>query len=112
MRQEQLYHYISVKEFAKSFKSFHVGKAIKHELATPFNKHESHPAALTRTKYGTTKIELMKACLFREVTLMKRSAYLFTFKSVQVSNIGYLCLCNRFVGLNKYLYIDFFFVSV
>lgn len=88
VRREQPYRYISVKEFAKSFMSFHVGEAIKHELATPFNKYKSHSAALTTTKYGTTKTELMRACLFREVTLMKRNAFLFIFKSVQVSKIA------------------------
>ncbi|XP_060668670.1 ABC transporter G family member 38 [Ziziphus jujuba] len=82
--QEQHYHYISVKEFSEAFKSFHVGKSIQHELATPFNKYKSHPAALTKTKYGTNKIELLKACLLREVTLMKRSSFLHILKAIQL----------------------------
>lgn len=79
------HHYISPDEFAEAFKSFRVGRAIQHELTIPFQKSNSHPAALTRTKYGATKKELMKACLSREVTLMKRSASLHIFKMIQVS---------------------------
>uniref|UniRef100_A0A0A0LTZ5 ABC transporter domain-containing protein n=1 Tax=Cucumis sativus TaxID=3659 RepID=A0A0A0LTZ5_CUCSA len=78
------YHYISAEEFVEAFKSFRIGVAIEHELAIPFQKSRSHPAALTKTKYGATKKELMKACLAREVTLMKRSASLHIFKIIQL----------------------------
>ncbi|XP_022144931.1 ABC transporter G family member 38 [Momordica charantia] len=78
------HRYISADEFAEAFKSFRIGRAIQHELAIPFQKSNSHPAALTRTKYGATKKELMKACLSREVTLMKRSASLHIFKMIQL----------------------------
>ncbi|XP_038878639.1 ABC transporter G family member 38 isoform X2 [Benincasa hispida] len=78
------YRYISADEFVEAFKSFRIGMAIQHELAIPFQKFNSHPAALTKTKYGATKKELMKACLSREVTLMKRSASLHIFKMIQL----------------------------
>ncbi|TYJ98106.1 ABC transporter G family member 38 [Cucumis melo var. makuwa] len=78
------YRYISADEFVEAFKSFQIGIAIEHELAIPFQKSNSHPAALTKTKYGATKKELMKACLSREVTLMKRSASLHIFKIIQL----------------------------
>ncbi|XP_023516989.1 ABC transporter G family member 38-like [Cucurbita pepo subsp. pepo] len=78
------YRYISADEFVEGFKSFRIGRAIQHELAIPFQKSNSHPAALIRTKYGATRKELMKACLSREFTLMKRSASLHIFKSIQL----------------------------
>ncbi|KAI4344068.1 hypothetical protein L6164_011342 [Bauhinia variegata] len=77
------YRYISVQEFAEAFKSFHLGTAMQRELATPFERSKSHPAALSRAKYGASRKELMKACLAREVTLMKRSAPVHIFKTVQ-----------------------------
>ncbi|KAJ7956622.1 Pleiotropic drug resistance ABC transporter [Quillaja saponaria] len=83
VNKEVPYRYISVNEFAEAFKSFHLGRAIRNELATPFDKSKSHRAALTRTKYGTNKKELLKACLAREVTLMKRNAPFFVFKTAQ-----------------------------
>ncbi|KAJ1435142.1 P-loop containing nucleoside triphosphate hydrolase [Sesbania bispinosa] len=70
-------------EFAESFKSFHVGRAIQRELATPFDRFKSHPAALTKSKYGTSKKELLKACLEREFTLMKRMAFVRIFRLIQ-----------------------------
>ena len=89
------YHYISAEEFVEAFKSFRIGVAIEHELAIPFQKSRSHPAALTKTKYGATKKELMKACLARDVTLMKRSASLHIFKIIQVSSeISFLLFFN------------------
>lgn len=94
VNEEQPYHYISVDEFAKAFKSFHVGRAIQRELGTPFNRSKSHPASLTRSKYGTNIKELMKACLSREVILMKRSAHFHILKTIQVSSIPLLCPFN------------------
>ncbi|KAK7243373.1 hypothetical protein RIF29_38167 [Crotalaria pallida] len=78
------YRHISVNEFAESFKSFHVGRDIQTELATPFDRSKSHPAALTKSKYGTTKKALLKACLAREYTLMKRMAFIYVFKIIQL----------------------------
>ncbi|GLT73000.1 hypothetical protein SLA2020_448900 [Shorea laevis] len=43
-----------------------------------------HPASLTRSKYGTNIKELMKACLSREVILMKRSAHFHILKTIQI----------------------------
>lgn len=81
------YHYVSAKDFAEAFKSFHAGKSIQCELGTQFDKANSHPAILTRSKYGTNEIELMKACLLREIILMKRNASLLISKIAQVSSI-------------------------
>ncbi|XP_034699400.1 ABC transporter G family member 39-like [Vitis riparia] len=75
--------YVSINEFTEAFKAFHVGRAIQCELATPFNRARSHPAALTKSKYGTSKKELLKACLSREFILMKRNSSLYAFKLLQ-----------------------------
>ncbi|WJZ98041.1 hypothetical protein VitviT2T_016598 [Vitis vinifera] len=77
------YSYVSINEFTEAFKAFHVGRAIQCELATPFNRARSHPAALTKSKYGTSKKELLKACLSREFILMKRNSSLYAFKLLQ-----------------------------
>lgn len=79
-------------EFAETFKSFHVGRDIQRELATPFDRSKSHPAALTKSKYGTNNKELLKACLDREFTLMKRMAFVHVFKTIQVSLIATLII--------------------
>jgi len=77
--------YVSVNEFAEAFQSFHIGRKLGEELNTPFDRSRNHPAALTTTKYGINKTELLKACTSREWLLMKRNSFVYIFKVVQVS---------------------------
>lgn len=73
-----------MKEFAEAFQSFHVGEAIRNELAVPFDKSMSHPAALKTSRYGASAKELLKANIDREILLMKRNSFVYIFKAVQV----------------------------
>ncbi|KAI6681764.1 hypothetical protein NL676_035645 [Syzygium grande] len=84
VNEESLYHYIPVAEFVEAFKSFHVGRANEEELKTPFDRSKNHAAALTKSKYGASKRELLKACLSREATLMKRDANMHIIKTLQI----------------------------
>lgn len=84
-KRDEPYRFIDVGEFSEAFQSFHVGKKLGDELAIPFDKSRSHPAALTTKTYGATKKELLKACISREFLLMKRNSFVYIFKLVQVS---------------------------
>nr|AMR34859.1 PDR transporter [Artemisia annua] len=84
MRRNEDYRFVSAKEFADSFQSFHIGKRLKEDLATPYDKSRSHPAALTTEKYGLNKKELLKACIEREILLMKRNSFVYYFKLSQL----------------------------
>ncbi|KAL5975824.1 transcription factor [Asimina triloba] len=77
------YNYVPVQAFAEAFQSFHVGRRLGDELAVPFDKSKSHPAALTTSRYGASKKELLKACIAREYLLMKRNSFVYIFKTVQ-----------------------------
>ncbi|KAJ0744241.1 putative ABC-type sulfate transporter [Helianthus annuus] len=79
------YKFVTAKEFANAYESFHVGRTLASELATPYDKSKSHPAALTTNKYGLNKKELIKACIDREILLMKRNSFIYIFKLVQVT---------------------------
>ncbi|GER45131.1 pleiotropic drug resistance protein [Striga asiatica] len=70
------YHFVSVTEFSEAFQSFEIGRRLGDELSIPFNKTQNHPAALTTEKYGLGKKELLKACMDRELLLMKRNSFL------------------------------------
>ncbi|XP_078438732.1 pleiotropic drug resistance protein TUR2-like [Wolffia australiana] len=83
-RKDQSYRFIPVKEFAEAFKSFHVGRKIEEELSTPFDRCRNHPAALTKSKFGVSKMELLRACFDREWLLMKRNSFVYIFKVVQL----------------------------
>ncbi|KAJ9692499.1 hypothetical protein PVL29_011519 [Vitis rotundifolia] len=78
------YRFVTAKEFAEAFQSFHAGGQLAEELATPFDKAKSHPAALTTKKYGISKKELLVACLSREHLLMKRNSFVHIFKLIQL----------------------------
>ncbi|KAK3219629.1 hypothetical protein Dsin_013599 [Dipteronia sinensis] len=66
-RQNEPYRFVTVKKFAEAFQSFHVGRKLGDELGTPFDKKESHPAALTTKNYGVGKKELLKALYFQRI---------------------------------------------
>ncbi|CAO2183374.1 unnamed protein product [Urochloa humidicola] len=83
-RRDEPYRFVPVKEFSTAFKSFHTGRAIANELAVPFDKSKSHPAALTTTRYGVSGKELLKANIDREILLMKRNSFVYMFRTFQL----------------------------
>ncbi|KAF7025963.1 hypothetical protein CFC21_038106 [Triticum aestivum] len=85
IHSDETYQYVPVKNFAEAFQSFHVGQAIRSELAVPFNKSRSHPAALKTSKYGASMKELLKANINREMLLMRRNSFVYIFKATQLT---------------------------
>ncbi|KAG6417147.1 hypothetical protein SASPL_119298 [Salvia splendens] len=79
------YRYVAVSEFAEAFQSYVVGRRVGDELAVPFDKTKSHPAALTTDKYGIGKKELLKACAEREYLLMKRNSFLTSMALIAIT---------------------------
>jgi hypothetical protein len=86
-RQDRPYCFVPVKKFADAFRTFHVGRSIQSELSEPFDRTRSHPAALATSKFGVDRKELLKATIDRELLLMKRNAFMYIFKSVNVSAV-------------------------
>ncbi|KAK3002200.1 hypothetical protein RJ639_021006, partial [Escallonia herrerae] len=78
------YKYISVTQFAKRFKRFHVGLRLENELSVPYDKARSHQAALVFKKYLVPKMELLKASYDKELLLIKRNSFVYIFKTVQI----------------------------
>jgi hypothetical protein len=89
-RRDRPYRFVPVKQFADAFRSFHVGKSIENELKEPFDRTRSHPAALSTSKYGVSRMELLKATIDRELLLMKRNAFMYIFKAVNVCSYLYV----------------------
>uniref|UniRef100_A0A453KMS5 ABC transporter domain-containing protein n=1 Tax=Aegilops tauschii subsp. strangulata TaxID=200361 RepID=A0A453KMS5_AEGTS len=92
INSDETYRYVPVKEFAEAFQSFHVGQAIKSELAVPFDKNGSHPAALKTSQYGASMKELLKANINREVLLMKRNSFVYIFKATQLTIMAIIAM--------------------
>lgn len=85
LRKDQPYRFVSVPEFVNGFSSFQVGERLLSELTLPYDKAKAHPAALVKEKYGISNWELFKACFAREWLLMKRSSFVYIFKTTQIT---------------------------
>lgn len=78
------YKYVSVGEFANRFKQFHVGMRLDNELSIPFDRRRNHSAALVFTKYSVPIMELLRTCFDKELLLIKKNAFVYIFKTVQL----------------------------
>ncbi|KAI3727264.1 hypothetical protein L1987_67076 [Smallanthus sonchifolius] len=77
------YKYIPVCEFVERFNQFHVGERLNNELSIPYDKNQSHKAALIFKKYTVPKKELLKASWNKELLMMKRNSFIYIFKTIQ-----------------------------
>ena len=91
-RKNQPFRYVSSEDFANAFNSFHVGQRLTADLRVPYDKARTHPAALVKEKYGISNWELFRACFDREWLLMKRSAFVFIFKTTQITIMALIAL--------------------
>ncbi|KAI8546464.1 hypothetical protein RHMOL_Rhmol07G0119900 [Rhododendron molle] len=91
-RRDEPYSFVTAREFAESFKLFHVGRELDNELSIPFDKAKSHPAALSTRKYGVSKKELLKALISREYLLMKRNSFVYIFKMTQLTIMAFIVM--------------------
>lgn len=93
------YRYVSVKQFADTFKAFHIGQKMFDEIAVPYEKERSHKAALSFDRYSVSNTEIFKANFAKEWLLVKRNSFIYIFKTVQVMQFKglrpYFCMsCN------------------
>ncbi|CAI0473694.1 unnamed protein product [Linum tenue] len=91
-RRDQPYRFVTTKEFAEAFQSFHVGRKIEDDLSVPYDRTKSHPAALATKKYGIGNKELLKANFAREFLLMKRNSFVYVFKLTQLFIMALLAM--------------------
>ncbi|KAL9171408.1 hypothetical protein ABFS82_04G206600 [Erythranthe guttata] len=91
-KTNQNYRYIPVSQFAQAFNSFHIGQNFVDELRVPYDKSRAHPAALVKEKYGISNWELFRACFDREWLLMKRSSFIYIFKTTQITIMATIAL--------------------
>ncbi|KAH7684878.1 Xenobiotic-transporting ATPase protein [Dioscorea alata] len=78
------YTYIPVSEFAALFKRFHAGLRLENDLSVPFDKSQSHKAALVFSKHAVPVSDLLKASFAKELLLLKRNSFVYIFKTIQI----------------------------
>ena len=80
------YQFIPVSDIAAAFRSSKYGHAADSKLATPFDKSSADPSALCRTQFAISGWENLKVCFRREMILINRHRFLYTFRTCQVFN--------------------------
>ncbi|XP_021764497.1 ABC transporter G family member 32-like isoform X2 [Chenopodium quinoa] len=78
------YQYVPVEKFSQAFRFFSVGSNLCRDLFIPFNKWNSHPAALSASAYGVKKWELLKIGYSWQKLLMNRNSFIYVFKFIQL----------------------------
>ncbi|KAG2407357.1 Pleiotropic drug resistance protein [Vigna angularis] len=90
---EKPYSYVSIDRFIEKFKDSPLGKKLEEELLKPFDKSQSHNNdALVSKKFSLSKWELFKACIMREILLMKRNSFVYVFKSTQLVIVAFVAM--------------------
>nr|XP_043618369.1 pleiotropic drug resistance protein 1-like isoform X2 [Erigeron canadensis] len=91
-RRDEPYRFVTAKEFADAYQSFHVGRKMGEDVAIGYDRSQCHPAALTTEKYGLSKKEVLKACTDREILLMKRNSFVYIFKLFQLTVMALIAM--------------------
>ncbi|KAK1592033.1 hypothetical protein Q3G72_018095 [Acer saccharum] len=86
------YSYVSADQFSQMFKASHLGKTLDEELSKPYDKSKCHSNALSFSKYSLGKWELFKACMSRELLLMKRNSFVHVFKTAQLVFTAFMAM--------------------
>ncbi|KAI4310915.1 hypothetical protein MLD38_035860 [Melastoma candidum] len=81
---DQPFKHVSVDMFCRSFKETLIGRNINQQLSDPFDRSKSDKTALCHDVYSLSKWELLKACMAREILLMKRNSFIYIFKTTQL----------------------------
>ncbi|XP_077217702.1 pleiotropic drug resistance protein 3-like isoform X2 [Tasmannia lanceolata] len=100
---EKPYSYVSVDQFCKKFKSSQIGQKLDEELSEPYDQSQCHKKALSFSVYSLPKWELFKACMTRELLLMKRNSFVYIFKTTQ---IFFIALVTMTVFLRTRMHVD------
>ncbi|XVF47847.1 hypothetical protein PTKIN_Ptkin03bG0143400 [Pterospermum kingtungense] len=78
------YSYISPDMFSRMFRASPLGKKMDIDLLQPYDKSQCYKNALSFNQYSVSGWEIFRACMSRELLLMKRNSFLYIFKLVQL----------------------------
>nr|XP_051186275.1 ABC transporter G family member 41-like isoform X1 [Lolium perenne] len=102
-RTKERYNFVTVDQFCDKFKASPSGQNLAEELLKPYDKSKGHKDALSFSIYSLSKLDLLKACFARELLLMKRNAFLYITKTIQ---LGLLAVITGTVFLRTRMGVD------
>ncbi|KAI3770699.1 hypothetical protein L6452_01840 [Arctium lappa] len=91
-RTEQAYSYLSVQTLSMRFKESHLATEINEDISKPFTRLPSHENAISFHVYSLSKWALFRACMSREILLMKRNSFVYIFKFIQLLIIALITM--------------------
>eukprot|EP00898_Chlorokybus_atmophyticus_P004211 jgi/Chlat1/4791/Chrsp31S04779 len=83
--RDKPYHYVSVPEMSAYFYEKSLGKQTLTELQQPIPSGKYRADSLVRTRFALNGIQMLKACLNRELILMKRNRFIYIFRTIQLT---------------------------
>ncbi|KAI7743635.1 hypothetical protein M8C21_012057 [Ambrosia artemisiifolia] len=89
---EGAYDYVSVHTLSMRFKESSLCKEINDNISKPFMRLQNDENAISFQVYSLSKWALFKACMSREIILMKRNSFLYIFKTVQLIIIAVITM--------------------
>ncbi|KAL6643455.1 hypothetical protein ACP70R_018221 [Stipagrostis hirtigluma subsp. patula] len=93
--QSRQHSFISASAMASAFKQSHYGRYLDSNLSSPYDDTNS-PLSLARSKFAVSKFSLVRACFAREIILISRNRFLYTFRTCQVALVGVIT-CTLFL---------------
>jgi hypothetical protein len=76
---------VTVDQFCERFNACHVGQNLFLELSKPYERSKVNNIALSYSIYSLSKWEVLKLCFARELLLIKRNAFIYRTKVIQVN---------------------------
>ncbi|GAV73165.1 ABC_tran domain-containing protein/ABC2_membrane domain-containing protein/PDR_assoc domain-containing protein [Cephalotus follicularis] len=92
IHSELPYNYVSVDMFARKFKASFIGMKLYGDLLKPYDKSEGLKNALSFTANSLSNWELFRACMSRELLLMKRNSFVYVFKTSQLIVVSFIAM--------------------
>ncbi|KAI7743642.1 hypothetical protein M8C21_012064 [Ambrosia artemisiifolia] len=89
---EEVYDYVSVHTLSMRFKESSLCKEINDNISKPFMRLQNDENAISFQVYSLSKWALFKACMSREIILMKRNSFLYISKTVQLIIIAVITM--------------------
>ncbi|KAJ4751592.1 Pleiotropic drug resistance subfamily G protein [Rhynchospora pubera] len=93
------YSFVPVSEMVRAYKECKYWKEARFDISSPSHvssTKDDDEVALAKTKFAISKKELFKACFSRELLLLGRHRFLYTFRTCQVAIVG-LITCTMFL---------------
>ncbi|XP_062201348.1 ABC transporter G family member 51 isoform X2 [Phragmites australis] len=85
--QSKQYYFISASAMASAFKQSQYGRYLESNVNNSYDDTNSQQA-LARSKFAVSKLSLVRACFDRELVLISRNCFLYTFRTCQVALVA------------------------